>query len=754
MAKRGRPPKPKNLATTTLLRGQQKRKPGRPPKLRGRKRKGSMGFLFNIGMQPEVVRGIMLVAFFIVGILSLLALIGMAGKMGNFLSLGLRQAMGRPAYIFPFLLIGLAVAIFRSERLEEPNFSKFNLIGAGMFLLGLCGVFHVKYNGELALSVVSDGIGGGYLGYAASYPLQLFMGFWATALVLLAIFIVGSIMTFNISLKDVIEGFKRLRLVVLKLLHKQPIEGELTIKGMERDNAVRAMGEENETIGAVKEAGQVKVKRGLMSSKKWGGWKPYSLELLNNKSTTPMAGDVKNNARMIQQTLKSFGINVKMHEVNVGPTVTQYTFKPDEGVKLSQIITLNNDLALALAAHPIRIEAPIPGKSLVGVEVPNQKVALVRLREVLESKEFSNSASNLSMALGRNVAGSPTICELDKLPHLLISGATGSGKSICLNSIILSLLYQNSPDDLRLVLVDPKKVEMTSYEGVPHLLTPVITEVDKTVNALRWTVSEMEKRFSLFSECKKRDIYSYNSSAGQERLPFIVVIIDELADLMAVASKEVEATIVRLSQMARATGIHLILATQRPSVNVITGLIKANITARIAFAVASQIDSRTIIDVSGAERLLGNGDMLYVSPDLGKPRRIQGAFVTERDIQGVCKYLREKGEPEYDETIVQKQQKLAANGVMVDGDVDDELYEEAKETVISSGKASASLLQRRLRVGYARAARLLDILEQNGVVGPADGAKPREILVASEGSQPVLPDKEELANQQFNNNQL
>ncbi len=752
MAQRGRPPKVKNLASTTILRGQQKRRPGRPPKLRGRKRKGSMGFLFNIGMQPEVVRGIMLVVFFIVGLLSLLALIGLAGKMGDFLSLGLRQAFGRPAYIFPFLLIGLAIAIFRSERLEDPNFSKYNLVGAVMLLVGLCGIFHVKYNGEAALSVIKDGVGGGYLGYAFSYPAQLFMGFWATGVILLAIFIVGTIMTFNISLKDVIESFKRLRLLILKLLHKQPIEGELTIKGMNERSAVPVEAENNSELQA-KDMEDGKAKS-VLRSKKWGDWKPYPLELLNNQSTTPMAGDVKNNARVIQQTLKSFNINVKMHEVNVGPTVTQYTFKPTEGVKLSQIVTLNNDLALALAAHPIRIEAPIPGKSLVGVEVPNQKVAIVRLREILESKEFADDKSNLTMVLGRNVAGSPTICELDKMPHLLISGATGSGKSICLNTIIMSLLYKNSPDDLRLILVDPKKVEMTNYADIPHLLTPVITEVDKTVNALRWTVSEMEKRFTLFAECKKRDIHSYNASVGKDRLPFIVVVIDELADLMAVASKEVEAAIVRLSQMARATGIHLVLATQRPSVNVITGLIKANITARIAFAVASQIDSRTIIDSAGAEKLLGNGDMLFISSDLGKPRRIQGSFVTEKDIHSVCKFLKDKGQPEYDEAIVQRQQMMASNGIIANGEVDDELYEEAKETVMMSGKASASLLQRRLRVGYARAARLLDILEERGIVGPANGAKPRDILVVPSDNMMGLPSKEDLANKQFNNNQL
>lgn len=752
MAKRGRPRKIRSVYAKEVLKP--KRKPGRPPKNKKKELTGSSGWMFDVGVKPETARGIMLVVFFLFGILSLLALIGMAGQLGVFLSAGLKRLLGRPAYIFPFVMIGLAVGIWKSERSEDYKLSKFSLIGVGMFMVGLCSLFHIKYSGEIALKVISDNVGGGYFGYAFSYPLQLFMGFWAASLLLLAVFIIGVILMFSISVKDVLAMFKKVKLLVLKALHKEPVEGELKIKGMNR-SGVRLNGGEAGEVGEadlqIKELEGVQKGSGVLKSKKWKDWKPYSLNLLNNQSATPIAGDIKGNARIIQQTLKSFGINVKMHEVNVGPTVTQYTFKPVEGVKLSQIITLNNDLALSLAAHPIRIEAPIPGKSLVGIEVPNQKVAIVRLREVLESEQFVNSKSNLSIVLGRNVAGNPMVCELENMPHLLISGATGSGKSICLNSIILSLLYQNSPDDLRLILVDPKKVEMTNYEGVPHLLAPVVTEVDKTINALRWAVAEMERRFNLFAEARKRDIQSYNSVAGKERLSYIIVIIDELADLMAVASKEVEAAVVRLAQMARATGIHLILATQRPSVNVITGLIKANITARIAFAVASQIDSRTIIDIAGAERLLGNGDMLYLSPDLGKPRRIQGAFVTERDIKSVCRHLKEKGAPEYDESILEKQQKLMASGVSVDGDVDDELYEEAKEVIILSGKASASLLQRRLRIGYARAARLLDILEEKGVVGPANGAKPREILISSEA---VLMNKEDLANRGFNNNQL
>ncbi|MBU1177694.1 DNA translocase FtsK, partial [Patescibacteria group bacterium] len=376
------------------------------------------------------------------------------------------------------------------------------------------------------------------------------------------------------------------------------------------------------------------------------------------------------------------------------------------------------------------------GRALVGIEIPNQAVAIVRLREAMESEEFVQRSSNLSILLGRNVAGTPVVADLTKMPHLLVAGATGSGKSVCLNTMLLTLLWQNSPEDLRLIMVDPKKVEMTCYNSMPHLLTPVITDVDKTVNALRWAVSEMERRFELFSEAGKRDIAAYNKSAKEDKIPYIIVVIDELADLMAVAANEVEGCIVRLAQMARAVGIHLVLATQRPSVNIITGLIKANITSRIAFAVASQIDSRTIIDTAGAEKLLGNGDMLYITSDLGKPRRIQGIFVSDKEIRQVTDHIKKQDEPEYHDEVTKKQTASSIPGVVSADDTDDELFGEAQAVVTQAGKASASLLQRRLRIGYARAARLLDVLEDKGIIGPADGAKPRGILI-DEGASRV-----------------
>jgi len=456
------------------------------------------------------------------------------------------------------------------------------------------------------------------------------------------------------------------------------------------------------------------------------------LTLLTKKNDKPSAGDIKSNISIIQKTFGNFKIDVEMGAYSVGPTVTQYTMKPADGVKLSKITTLSNDLALALAAHPIRIEAPIPGKSLVGIEVPNQSIAIVYLRDILASDAFRQRKTNLTMSLGLDVAGKSWVADLAKMPHLLVAGSTGSGKSVCLNSIILSLLFSNSPDDLKLILVDPKRVEFPIYNGVPHLLTPVITDTKKTVNSLKWAIGEMERRFDILSKANKRDIGSYNASS-RDPLPYIIIVIDELADLMASAGAEIEACIIRLAQMSRAVGIHLIVATQRPSVDVITGLIKANITSRIAFAVGSLIDSRTILDTSGAEKLLGRGDMLFTTAELSKPKRLQCAFVNEEDIKRVVHFLKENYEkPEYDNDVTEKQKLQLGSGVAVDIDDADPLLEEAIELILSAGKASASLLQRRLSVGYARAARLLDILEEQGIIGPADGAKPREILAKKE----------------------
>jgi S-DNA-T family DNA segregation ATPase FtsK/SpoIIIE len=469
------------------------------------------------------------------------------------------------------------------------------------------------------------------------------------------------------------------------------------------------------------------------------------VELLEEDKGVPASGDIKLNQSIIEKTLNNFGIPVEMAEVNVGPTVTQYTLRPAGGVKLSKITTLHRDISLSLAAHPIRIEAPIPGRSLVGIEIPNKSATLVRLRNMMDEYNYKKNGHNLNLALGRDVAGEPVWANLIKMPHMLIAGATGTGKSVCINTIITSLLYQKSPWELKFIMIDPKRVELPLYNGIPHLLTPVIVDTNKTINAFKWAIKEMEERYKLLSGVGARDLASYNEKIVKKSpadiLPFIVIIVDELADIMAAYGKEVEGPIVRLAQMSRAVGIHLVLSTQRPSVEVITGLIKANITCRIAFQVASMVDSRTVLDMSGAERLLGNGDMLFLAGDVGKPRRIQGVYVSEKEVQRVVKFLKkEAGEIEYEEEITKAPEESGLQGGGSDMALNDPLLDEAKNMVIKTGKASASYLQRMFRIGYARAASLLDMLEMQGVVGPADGAKPRDVLI---GKNEPLSDLDE-----------
>ncbi len=445
-------------------------------------------------------------------------------------------------------------------------------------------------------------------------------------------------------------------------------------------------------------------------------------------------GDIKKNAAVIEKSLESFGIQARVVEVNLGPAVTQYALEIALGTKLSKITALQNDLALALAAPTgqIRIEAPIPGRSLVGIEIPNKTAEFVPLKRMLESEVMQKAKSKLTVALGLNVSGEAVIADVGRMPHVLIAGSTGSGKSICLNSFIATILFRASPQEVKLILVDPKRVELTQYNGIPHLLTPVIVEPEKVISALKWSIAEMERRYKLFAEVGARNIEGFNDLSGFQALPYLMIIVDELSDVMFFAPSEVEDTVTRLAQMARATGIHLVLSTQRPSVDVITGLIKANIPCRIAFNVSSMIDSRVIIDMPGAEKLLGRGDMLYIPPDQAKPTRIQGTFVSEPEIHRLIQFLRQTGvSPEYTEEVTTKYQAVtAASQATGLGNEDlDPLFEEAVRVICEHDKASASLLQRRMSIGYARAARILDQLEKAGVVGPQDASKPREVLI-------------------------
>lgn len=463
-------------------------------------------------------------------------------------------------------------------------------------------------------------------------------------------------------------------------------------------------------------------------------WQFPSVDLLNQKQDKADAGDVNKNAQAIHDTFENFNIDVEMEGANIGPRVTQYTLKPPAGTKLTKITALENNLALDLAAHSIRMEAPIPGKRAVGIEVPNVKSATVRTSSILLSEQWQSMKSPLGISIGKDISGTPIVTDLDVMPHLLVAGQTGSGKSVMINTILTSLLYRNSPSDLKLILVDPKRVELKPYDDIPHLLAPVITEPEKCISALKWAVAEMERRYNALSEVRKRNIGEYNSLKKEEGMPYIVIVIDELADLMMMAARDVEALIVRIAQKARAVGIHLVLATQRPSVDVITGLIKANVPARIAFTTASQVDSRTIIDQIGAEKLLGQGDMLFLTADMPKPKRIQGALIGEDETAKVTDFIRMQRPPQYDDEVVSQPVQLnGKGGIVASGglDADDDMFKDAVHVVIENRKASTSLLQRRLRIGYGRAARLIEAMEDQGIVGHADGSRPREVLVSS-----------------------
>lgn len=431
--------------------------------------------------------------------------------------------------------------------------------------------------------------------------------------------------------------------------------------------------------------------------------------------------------KKIEDTLKNFGVDAKVIQVTKGPAITRFELQPSAGVKVSRIVSLTDDIALSLAAPSVRIEAPIPGKSAIGIEVPNDKIAPVYLREVIDSKKFRNFKSDLAIGLGKDIAGNIVIVDLSKMPHLLIAGATGSGKSVCINSLIVSLLYKASPQQVKMILIDPKVVELNIYNGIPHLLTPVVTDPKKAAGVLNWAVQEMTKRYNLFAQYGVRDIDSYNEKYKENSLYKIVIIIDELSDLMMVSPAEVEEYIFRLAQMARAAGIHLVIATQRPSVDVITGVIKANIPSRISFAVSSQIDSRTILDMAGAEKLLGKGDMLFNPIGAAKPMRIQGAFISEEEVEAVVNFLKNHSKPQYEEIEIEEK----TNGKIFEQQ-EDELLEDAISVILETGQASISMLQRRLRIGYARAARIIDQLEQKGIISGYDGSKPRQILVSKE----------------------
>lgn len=693
---------------------------------------------------------------FVFALISFLSLFSLSGRFGLFLNKIFSLGFGLNKWLFPFLLGVLSIALYQNKKFFSK---KSNYVGLTLVFIFLSSLFHYFFDPEISKIKAIDGLGGGYLGFYLALFFKNILGFWGGLVFVLAILLIAIILLFNITLSHLFGQQSFLFKVFSYIFsssrknkgYENDLEDEINIDYQERteDNQIEKLEDDFEddlsndlrfVKREIKINGDNKVEDKNINKNRevnWGTKKikiDLPLDLLSNKINKATSGDIENNILIIQRTLENFGILVEMGEVNVGPTVTQYTFKPSEGIKVSRITALNNDLSLALAAHPIRIEAPIPGKSLIGIEVPNKTKAIVGLREILEDRDFKNRQSNLIAGLGKDVSGKNIVYDIAKMPHLLVAGATNSGKSVCLNTIIVSLLYQNNPEELRFIMVDPKRVELPVYNGIPHLLTPVITEVNKTINALRWCLNEMDRRYEILNQSGKKNIQTYNQS-NKEKIPYIIFIIDELADLMVAASRDIEGSVIRLTQMSRAVGIHLILATQRPSVDVITGLIKANTPARVAFSVASAVDSKTILDSSGAEKLLGKGDMLFTTAELSKPKRIQGAYVDDSEILAIVNYIKEKyGSAQYLEGIVERQKVNGIGGVGLDGIMgdEDELLAEAKEIVIAAGKASTSLLQRRLRIGYSRAASILDMLEENGVVGPSNGSKPREILISKE----------------------
>jgi len=702
-------------------------------------------------LKAETKHGIKAVLFFVLALFFLMAYFDLAGMAGKVAYEKLHYLLGVGYILLPTLFALLGSSFVKADG---PNFGLARVSSSIMFLL----------SGLSIIDVLVGANAGGLLGRILSIPFVALFDIYASIVFLCAILLISILIMFDAQLA-ILPFLKRIWSWITrkKVIEKtdQDTEEEIKEEPAEEyaEEATESTGEKIKKALGIKnpsaDSGQEveeeipikKRKSGLIST-----YVPPPLSLLEEDQGKPNTGDVKGNSNIIKRTLANFGIEVEMDEITIGPTVTRYALKPAEGVKLSRIVGLQNDLALALAAHPIRIEAPIPGKSLVGIEIPNKSKSIVGLATLLADEKFQNSHKALTIALGRGISGKATFGNLAKMPHCLVAGTTGSGKSVTIHSMITSLLYRNGPEDLKFIMIDPKRVELTLYNNIPHLLTPVITDAKKTILALKWAAKEMDRRYDILEAESVRDVESYHenvfgknpkkmekNSDGVEveidadRMPYIVIFIDELADIMSSYPRELESAIVRLAQMSRAVGIHLILSTQRPEVNVITGLIKANIPARVALKVSSQIDSRTILDAGGAEKLLGAGDMLYSSGE-AQPERLQSAFISESEVKKVVKYLSDAYKDEVTEEISLSQGSISADKSIfestLDGDTadDDEMYEEARACVIEAGKASTSYLQRKLKLGYARAARLMDKLEERGVIGPGDGAKPRDVL--------------------------
>ncbi|MCX6819829.1 MAG: DNA translocase FtsK [Candidatus Adlerbacteria bacterium] len=715
-------------------------------------------------LPDETKRAIIAVFLVVVGIIFTLAYFGAAGNGGSDVYRLFNYLLGVGYFLVPVLFFILAWSALREE---STGFNPFKLLASAIFIFAGLGF----------VDIVSGR--GGLVGDAIAHPAVNFFDIYAALILLgglslisLLILLEGKISTAPFIFLG--QSFAALGRKIMALIFKPKEVGDLSIEELpegdeedglaptyarvdeEEDEPARTPTPARAAIATGPSAKDLQAKSAAANLKSLlGEYTPPPLSLLERDKGRPGVGDIKANANIIKRTLANFGIVVELDEISIGPSVTRYAIKPAEGVRLQKILSLQTNLELALAAHPVRIEAPIPGKSLVGIEVPNSAKVTVGLGTLLEAKEFADSPKPLLVALGRDIVGNSHFGNIAKMPHMLIAGATGSGKSVTIHAIITSLLYRAGPQQLRFLMIDPKRVELTLYNKIPHLLSPVITDPKKAIMALRWAGREMERRYNILEEHRVRDIDSYHQNVltpalerirkegepeeGEpvpEAMPYIVVVIDELADIMQTFPRELEAAIVRLAQMSRAVGIHLLLSTQRPSVNVITGLIKANVPSRLALQVASQIDSRTILDQGGAEKLLGAGDMLYLGGDMGKPVRLQSAFIGEGEVKKVTDFIAKNNDVEIPIDIAAPAPGVTSislndsggTGGGLDEEVDDDMYEAAHAAVLEAGKASTSYIQRKLRVGYARAARLVDMLEERGVIGPGDGAKPREVL--------------------------
>jgi S-DNA-T family DNA segregation ATPase FtsK/SpoIIIE len=750
-------------------------------------RKGKVGFLNKL--PAETVQGVSAIVFCVLAIFTCLAIWDKAGIVGHWTFRGLSYLLGVGYYLLPLIFLVLALTFLRNLH---KHFDTAKIYGSSLFLVSILGIIDI-----VSPATTGSLPNGGYVGKWLAWPFVKLFDTSASLVFLSALVVISVLIAFNdeLDLKSLFD-FRKNKDKEIEEEGDEDVNIKLALPFDEEPKKKKKESEEKpkKEASTDKKTKDQSVKVALGADEDTNFIKPSKrdapqeytpppLSLLERDKGKPVVGDVKANANIIKRTLANFGIDVEMDEVSIGPSVTRYALKPAEGVKLSRILALQNDLSLALAAHPLRIEAPIPGKSLVGIEMPNTTKTTVGLGTLFSTEEFQTSEKPLLVSLGKGISGKSHFANVAKMPHLLIAGATGSGKSVTIHALIVSLLYRMSPEKLKFIMIDPKRVELTLYNKIPHLLTPVITDAKKAILSLKWAAKEMDRRYNILQEHSVRDIDSYHKNIyepslkkvkvkkdgedtveerGPDPMPYIVIIIDELADIMQSYPRELEAGIVRLAQMSRAVGIHLMLSTQRPSVNVITGLIKANIPARLALQVASQVDSRTILDTVGAEKLLGAGDMLYLSGEMSKPTRIQCAYITESEVKKVVKFLVDSHMEELTDEI-----NLTDNAVKPDnaifsatldsslqdgfaGDAgnsgdgeDDDMYDQAKQVVTEAGKASTSYIQRKLRVGYSRAARLMDLLEQRGIIGPADGSKPRPVLSGGAAPAPTVDGTDE-----------